>query len=206
MRAGGHIIDIVRPDPDIPDRPLLIEIQTRSFSNMKRKLHGLLAGGWRVQLVHPIALERWIVRIDGDGVIVSRRKSPRRGILADLFYELVYMPDIFAAAPGRITLDIRLTREDQILLDDGRGSWRRKGWSVADRRLLGIVEQVVFAAPGDFARFLPDTLPAAFTAADLSAHGATPLPLTYKLLYSLRAMGLVAEAGKRGRAKLYTRL
>ncbi len=65
----GYVIDILRGG----DR--CIEIQTRSLAKMKPKLTALL-DKYPVRVIHPIAQERHVIRIDADGVIVSRRKSP----------------------------------------------------------------------------------------------------------------------------------
>ena len=72
---AGFVIDLVRGDH-------LIEIQTGSFSALGRKLDHLLDAR-RLLLVHPVAAETWIVKVDADGAPTSRRKSPRRGIVAD---------------------------------------------------------------------------------------------------------------------------
>ncbi|HLB45777.1 MAG TPA: hypothetical protein VJL59_02010, partial [Anaerolineales bacterium] len=80
---------------------------------------------------------------------------------------------------------------------------RRKGWEICDRRLLGVVEQVVFASPSDFRIFLPDSLPQPFTSHDLAAATEQPLYLAQKITYCLRKMGAIESAGKRGGALLY---
>ena len=71
-KVDGFHIDIVRGS-------LLIEIQTSNFSSQRKKLKTLIAKH-RVRLIFPIAKEKWIVRLSGDGVKrLGRRKSPRRG-------------------------------------------------------------------------------------------------------------------------------
>ncbi len=83
--VDGYIIDIVRGD-------LLVEIQTRSFSSLKKKL-AVLTDSHPVRLVHPIAQEKWIVKLAGDWAKpMSRRKSPKRGHVEDIFAELVSFP------------------------------------------------------------------------------------------------------------------
>ena len=78
----GSIIDIVRGE-------LLVEIQTRSFSALKRKLEKLVVSH-PVRLVFPIAAEKWIVRLSDDGAVEQgRRKSPKHGAVTELFRELV---------------------------------------------------------------------------------------------------------------------
>ena len=162
-----------------------------------------------MRLVHPIAQEKWIVRLKRDGVTpVSRRKSPKRGRVEQLFLELVSFPEL--VAHPNFTLEILMTREEEILRPAGwgngrRASWRRKGWEICDRRLLNIVEQVVFASPSDFRIFLPDTLPQPFTSHDLAVATGQPLDLAQKITYCLRKMGTIESVGQHGRARLYTR-
>ena len=62
----------------------VVEIQTGSFSSLKRKLEALLPDR-PVRVVHPVAVEKWITKVAKDGTtFLSRRKSPKRGTLYDL--------------------------------------------------------------------------------------------------------------------------
>ena len=185
----------------------LIEIQTRNFAALKRKLTQLVEF-YPVRLVHPIAQEKWIVRLGRDGVTpLTRRKSPRRGRVDQLFAELVSFPEL--VAHPNFTLEVLMTREEEILRPAGRSngrrvSWRRKGWEICDRRLLGVIDQVVLASPADFLRFLPDALPQPFTSRDLAVATGQSLYVVQKITYCLRKMGTIGSAGKRGGALLYT--
>jgi hypothetical protein len=151
--------------------------------------------------MHPIAQERFVVRVDADGVVVSRRKSPRRGTIYHLFTELVRIPQL--VTHPNFSLEVLLIREEQIWLDDARGSWRRKGWSIHDRRLLDVIESIVLATPADFAALLPATLPEPFTTKELAAAIKQPPALAQKMAYCLREMNVIIISGKRGRALVY---
>src|SRR5689334_18806358 len=70
----GYVIDILRHSDDASTS--CIEIQTRSLANMKTKLQALI-DRYPIQVVYPIAQERYIIRVNTDGVILSRRKSPK---------------------------------------------------------------------------------------------------------------------------------
>lgn len=194
-RVNGYFIDIQR-------ETTLVEIQTRGFSAIRRKLEALLPTH-AILLVHPIAHERWIVRISEDGELISRRKSPRKGTIDLLFRELVSCPALIAHP--NLCLEIVFTREEEIWRDDGRGSWRRKRWSIADRRLLEVVEQRTFQTPDDFGALLPDGLPIPFTTSDLAAARHCTLAQAQKMAFCLRQMGILAIVGKRGKALLYQR-
>jgi hypothetical protein len=67
-----------------------------------------------------------------------RRKSPRRGKLEDLFLELVRIPHLINHP--NLTLEVLLIREEEIRHADGKGSWRRRGVSIIDHRLLEIID------------------------------------------------------------------
>lgn len=192
VRLGRYVIDIIRDD-------LLIEIQTRHLYALRPKLLRLLEEH-PVRLVHPLPAERWIVREDRDGH-VTRRKSPKRATACDIFTELVRVPDL--AAHPNLTLEVLLIREEQHWRDDGQGSWRRGRWSLVDTRLLGVGESAVFGPPVDFLALLPP-LPEPFTNADLARARGWNSHLAGKATYALRAMGLLAQAGKQGRANLFT--
>ncbi len=155
-----------------------------------------------MRLVHPIPREKWIVRLDLKGEVrKSRRKSPKRGGFADVFYELVRIPDLVGSA--NLSLEILLTREEELWRDDGRGSWRRKYWSIADRRLLEVLDRRLLVSPADFQALLPPTLPERFTTRDLAQTMEIRRSLAGKMAYCLRVMGAVEQIGKQGNAYLY---
>jgi hypothetical protein len=189
----GYIIDVVREDT-------LIEIQTRQFSALKTKLVDLL-DTHRVRLVHPIARTRWVVRVNEDGEVVGRRKSPRRGTVDLLFRELIRFPELILHP--NFSIEIVFTQEEEVWHNDGRGSWRRKRWSIADRRLLSVVEQIAFETPDDFRALLPETLPQPFTTADLASARGCTRGLAQKMAFCLRQMHVIEIVGKRGNALLY---
>ncbi len=123
--VDGYLIDVVKPD-------LLIEVQTRNLGALKKKLEDLL-DNHPIRLVHPIAKEKFIVLINPDGKVVSRRRSPKKGKIEDLFYGLVYVAK-WVNHPN-FSFELLLTSEEEQRIDDGLGSWRRKGVSIQDRRL-----------------------------------------------------------------------
>jgi hypothetical protein len=192
--VDGFHIDIVR-------RRLLIEIQTGNFSSQKRKLNTLIEEH-PVRLVFPIAQEKWIVRLASDGTtLLGKRKSPRRGNIYDLFAELVSLPDLIEER--NFSLEVLLIREEEVHRDDGRGSWRRKGWSIFDRCLIEVVDAYLFKNSADFLKLVPQNLPERFTTRDLAEAIAQPHWLAQKMAYCLRHMRLIQGVGKKGNALLY---
>jgi hypothetical protein len=185
----GFVIDLVRGD-------LLIEVQTRGFSSMKQKTTTLLEFGYRIRIVHPIPIVKWIVKVDADGTVLSRRRSPRRGKPTDIFAELVSFPE-FLAHP-LLEVDVLLTVEEEYLSLAPGGSWRRKGWAVVERRLVEVVDTLLLKNPEDLTRLLPDGLPKTFTTADLAVKLGRPRRSAQQMAYCLRKAGVLHVAGRRG--------
>ena len=196
VSVDGFVVDIVRGD-------LLVEVQTGSFSGIKRKL-AVLAARHPVRLVYPVAREKWIVKLAGDGHSqLGRRKSPKRGAVEHVFKELVSFPQLLS--DPNFSLDVLLIQEEESRRYDGKRGWRRRGWVTHERRLLEVVGRRLFETPADMRALLPNALDEPFTTSELAAAIARPRWLAQKMAYCLREMGVIAPVGKRGNAILYTR-
>ena len=195
VRVGTFVADLLRGNQ-------IIEIQTHHFSAIKQKLLRLVEEH-PVQLVYPIALERWIVRVAADRETpVGRRKSPRRGQAVQVFAELVSFPELINHP--NFSLEVLLVREEEVRCPwtRPRRRWRRE-WQVCDRRLLEVVDSVVLTCPSDCLRLLPAGLPRPFTNRQLATLLAQPARLAAQITYCLRRMGALTALGKAGRALFY---
>ncbi len=190
---AGFVIDLVRGDH-------LIEIQTGSFSALGRKLDHLLDAR-RLLLVHPVAAETWIVKVDADGAPTSRRKSPRRGIVADVCAELVAFPSLLSHP--NLEFEVAMVQEEQVRKPSRRR--RRHDWELVERRLLSVVRTERFASPDDLLGLLPDGLPDPFTTADLAAGLKRTRHVAQQVAYCLRESGAVAVEGRGRGGVLYRR-
>jgi hypothetical protein len=194
--VDGSVADIVRGD-------LLIEIQTKNFSAIKRKLEKLLVNH-PVQLVYPIPREKWITKLAEDGKSpVSRRRSPRRGTYEDVFYELVRLPHLLEHP--NISLELLMIEEEEVRRYDGVRGWRRRGWVTEERRLLRVVDRRMLNSPEDMYTFIPDTLAEPFSVNDLATASNINRRLSQKMVYCMRTMGCLAPVGKKVNAILYAR-
>ncbi len=197
--VDGYIADVVRDE-------LLIEVQTRSFASIKAKVTAL-ADRHRVLLVYPIPSCKWIVRLPGNGAPISertRRRSPRRGTALDLFSELVSFPSLVKR--DTFAVEIAFTHEDEMRTYDRRRGWRRKGWVIAERRLLEVVDTLSLSSPRDFAPLIPDALPPRFTTVDVARATGRSRRFGQQMAYCLREMGLIEAVGHHHRAVLYRRI
>jgi hypothetical protein len=194
-QVDGFHIDIIRDN-------LLIEIQTGNFSSQKRKLHTPVER-YALRLVYPIAREKWIVRLGADGVtLLGRRKSPKRGTIFQLFEELVSIPDLIKHP--NFSLEVLLIQEEEIRCEDGTGSWRRKGLSICDRRLIEVLSRHVFKQSSDFSELVPSDLPEPFSTEELGLGIGQPQWLAQKMVYCLRNMGALEIVGKNGNSLMYS--
>lgn len=192
VSVDGFVIDIVRDD-------LLIEIQTSNFSSIKSKLNNL-ARSHRIRLIYPIVQEKWIVRSatrNGKGAI--RRKSPKRGRIEDLFWELVSIPQLLVNP--NFSLEVLMIRGEEVRRYNAGRRVRRR-WLIEGRRLLEVVDQRSFGQSADWLRFLPDGLEL-FTTSDLADRMNTRRELAQKMAYCLREARMIELIGKRGRSNLY---
>lgn len=195
VSVGQYVIDIVRGGQ-------LIEIQTRGFSSMRQKLDSLL-DEHAIHIVHPIAARKWIVRGPHDGKGSSRRKSPKSGTFYDLFAELVSFP--WLIDHPNLSLEIVMTDQEEVRRFDGNKSWRRKGWTVIDRRLLEVTGSFNVERPEDLAALIPAEVPETFTTADLSKAIGRPKRAAQQMAYCLREIGVIDVVGKQGNALQYCR-
>ena len=189
----GFVVDVLLPAE-------IVEIQTRSIGKLKRKL-AKLSQEHNVRLVHPIAASKHIIRIDADGTVLSRRRSPKRGRVEDAFREISSIADLLPNP--NITIEVVLVAVTEFRRDDGQGSWRRKGVRVVGRKLDEIVDRHEFRTAGDYTGLLPDDLPEPFTNRDLSALTGLRYAVVQPITSTLRKMGLITIADKRGRELLY---
>lgn len=189
----GFVVDLVRGE-------LLIEIQTRGFSSMRRKFDHLL-DSHPMWLVHPVAAEKCIVKLDEAGREVSRRRSPKRGITADVCEELVSFPSLLSHP--NFTLEVALVEEEEVHRPDARKGWRRGGFVIEERRLVAVLETIELDAPADLLKLLPDGLPDPFTTADLAAGLGRSRHLAQEVAYCLRVSGAVETTGRDQRGIRY---
>jgi len=180
----------------------LIEVQIGSFGPLKEKVK-YLAKTNTVRIIHPIIVQKHIELYDVKGRLIHRRKSPRKGSTWDLFNALLYAPEL----PRLKNLIIELAVIDitEKRINDGKGSWRRKGISIADHILDAWRHSVVLKSPKNFYQFIPFKKKELFTVRDLGEKAGINVTLARKVLYTLAKMGLVEQAGKQGRALLYRR-
>jgi hypothetical protein len=191
--VGRFVIDLVRADGE------LVEVQTGGFGALGRKLDALL-DEHRVRIVHPVAAERRIVRVDEQGMVLGTRRSPKRATVVAVFDQLVAFPSLLTHP--NLTLEVMLLREDHIRRSRPttvRGRTRDPG----ERRLVEVLDRVALRTPDDLLAAIPALPREPFTSRELAAALECSTLLAQRAVYCLRAVGIVDPAGRRGRAPLH---
>lgn len=194
--CGGYRIDAVRGEE-------LIEIQHGSLAAIRDKVRKLLKKH-HVRLVKPIVANKVLIKLEArGGAEVSRRRSPKRGTVLDLFDELVYFTRVFPHE--RLTLEVVLVDVEERRYP-GHGKRRRRGqrdFQIEDQHLVRVVESHTFASTACLRRLLPRRLPKQFHTGHLAERLKTPRWIAQRIAYCLREMGAVEVVGKQGNSILY---
>lgn len=197
-RVGGKVVDLLRSDGEI------VEVQTGNFGKILRKVLSLAGDGRKVRIVHPLAVETEIRRLDPKTEeLVSRRKSPKRCDIYSAFDELVSAPALIAAR--NVTLELVLARIAEVKVRDGTGSWRRRGDRVVDRELVEVLSSRSFRTRAQWLSLIPRTLDPPWSSTSLGEALGIGTDRARRMLYCYSRAGLIAEAGQDGRRKLYSR-
>jgi hypothetical protein len=196
VKLGNYIVDILRGH-------LIIEVQTKNFSALKDKLQ-VLTEKHQVRLVYPLSEKKWITHVTKDHVVLNTRKSPKKGKLTDLFREFVMIPNMIGEE--NFSLEVLFIDEEEVRCDDGRGSWRRRGVSIKERKLLKVNNRILFQTKDDYIKILPEGLNEVFTNRELAKLAKVSVRTARQITYCLRKGGVVGLAGKNGRELVFQKV
>ena len=196
VRIGPYVADIVGENG-------IMEIQTRGFNQLRKKLTAFLEAA-PVTIVYPIAYTKWLIWVDPEtGEATGKRKSPKRGTVYDAFYELYKIKPLLTHPNLRVHL-ILLDMEEYRHLN-GWSHDRKRGSSRYERIPTALVDEMIVASPREYRKLIPAGLPEQFTSEDYGK--ATGLAVSYAqtALNVLCYVGAVTRVGRKGRLHLYQR-
>jgi hypothetical protein len=178
----------------------IIEVQTSKFSAIYRKARNLSSEA-RLVIVYPVIKTCLIELYDTGQKLLRSRKSPKKGGVWDIFNELIYAPLL----PSLSNLSINLVMVDAVeqRIQDGKGSWRRGGVSIADRRLLAVHETLSLSGLASYRHFIPAELQGDFTVKKFAKTAGIHETAARKAVYVLARLNLIERTGKEGRAWTY---
>jgi len=194
--SGRFRIDVV-----VGER--LIEVQHGSLSAIRDKIQTLVRDH-DVTVVKPIVVRKRLIKLaQKGGRVKTKRLSPKRGRLIDLFDELVYFTRAFPHP--RLTLEVPLVdiEEWRYPGHGRRRRWRRNDHQVEDQKLVAVHETHTLQTAADLIALLPAGLPSPFHTGHLAEAMQIERWIGQRIAYCLRKMGAVAQVGKQGNALLY---
>lgn len=189
---------------DIYDGHEIIEIQTRDFNKLRRKLEAFLSL-YSVTIVYPIHNIKYIRWINPQsGEINPPRKSPKNGSPYMVFPEL-YKIKNFLTNPNLKIRIISLNMEEYRYLD-GWSQDKKKGSTRCDRIPLDIVNDILIENISDYQILIPDKMDDIFTSKDFKKSSKLSLSASQTALNILHYIGAVERIGKKGNSYLYRKL
>jgi len=96
-----------------------------------------------------------------------------------------------------------MIEEEEVRCNDGKGSWRRRGVSIKDRKLLNVNGKTLFKNEKDYLRFLPCDLIKPFTNKELAKLSGVSVNLAQKITYCLRKWGIITTVGMKGKELIF---
>ncbi len=181
----------------------VIEIQTRNFNSMRKKLDKFLEL-YPVTIVYPIIYTKWLYWIDEKtGEVSAGRKSPKRGSFYDAFYELYKIKTYLANPNLHICLTLVNAEEYRVL--NGYGKDRKKGASRYDRIPVSLVDELYIGSREEYSMLLPGSLPDIFSVKDYAKHAHIQIRYAQLAINIFKYIGIIEQSGKRGRSFLYNR-
>ncbi|MDR0910444.1 MAG: hypothetical protein LBM77_11845 [Spirochaetaceae bacterium] len=194
VKLEGYICDAVRKDG------VIIEIQTGSFGPIKTKLE-TLCETHKVRLVHPIIAEKYIELYNKKGELVSQRKSPKKLNAWDIFRVLGYAINLVTLK--NLTIELAMVSAIETRIDDGKGSYHRKGKSIKDKVLCELLSRSEMKYPKDYKRFVPFKKGTTFTVQEFAKKAEISMQRAQRALYVLSRIGITPLHGKKGHKYVY---
>jgi hypothetical protein len=193
---GGYVADIAAESG-------MIEIQTRQFDKLRKKLDCFLAQ-MAVTVVYPVARTKWLIWIDETtGEVTKKRKSPKTGQPYEVFYELYKIKSMLRHENLRICIVLVDLEEYRYL--NGWSKDRKRGSTRYNRIPTDIVGEVIIGSPAEYEKLIPAELESRFTSKDFMKASGLSLSLSQTALNVLHAVGAVIRCGKNGRMYVYER-
>ena len=192
-KIGSYYADIVGENG-------IIEIQTRNFDKLRKKLECFLEVSM-VTVVYPIPQVKWLSWIDENGIVSKRRKSPRTGVPYDAFYELYKIKSFITHNNFRFCIVMLEVEEYRYL--NGWSEDKKKGSTRCDRIPVALLDQIEFENVFAYKKLIPENLEIEFTVKDFEKKAGISHKTAQIALNVLFYLGAVERIGKKGNAYIY---
>ena len=189
---------------DIFDGTTVTEVQTGSFSPLRKKLEVLLPD-YPVTVVHPLVRRKYLNWITPDtGETTPARKSPRIGSFTDGGKQLIYLLPLLSHP--NLTVRLVLIDAEEQRLADGWGNGGKRGSHRAVLLPISVEDTLTLRCPADYAALIPASLPQRFTAAQFGKAAKMQGRNLNGTLKVLLDRGVITRTEKQGNAWIYERM
>lgn len=202
-----YIADVVSADGEI------IEIQTASPGKLLKKIEFFLSQGKKIRVVYPLAVKKIIETQNPETGEISGRKSPSSKTLISVFREITQLTEILTARNFSLEIVEAEITEKRILTGEAVQSKNRrrrfrKNWIKTGKSLNSAGKIFVLHGKSSYKKLLPENLPQFFTSAEFFDGMKAKFPRAKRdecsvMLWVLAKIGVVEQAGKKGRSKIY---
>ena len=200
VRLGDYVADIVGEHG-------VIEIQTKNFKGMRKKLTAFLPL-CPVTIVWPCVENLWIRKVDLEtGETFPRRKSPLHQRPADIFRELYSIRDLLSSENLRLKI-VRIEAEELRSIQTFRTRRHERPLKL-DRMPVSFLGEMDFEHAEELMKLIPlpgeagELFLEPFTVKQLAQISGLSEDQSRLALKCFCAAGIAHEAGKKGKANLF---
>lgn len=187
QKVHNYVADILKNDQ-------IIEIQTRNFNLLRRKLDAFLPDH-KVTIVYPVPHTKWLCWVNEEtGEVSKPRKSPKIGSPAAIFPEL-YRIKSYLNHPN-LSLHIVMIDVEEYRLLNGWSKDKKKGSTRNDGIPVNLAHEIILMNSCDYLQLLPDNLPEQFTTKDYKKAAHVSQNNAWTALNILSYINVIKQIGK----------
>ena len=196
QKVHNYVADILKDDQ-------IIEIQTRNFNTLRRKLDAFLPEH-QVRIVYPVAYNKWLCWVnETTGEVTKPRKSPKVGSPTAIFPELYRIKD-YLKHPN-LSLQIMMLDIEEYRLLNGWSKDKKKGSTRNDGIPINLADEIIIKETSDYVKLIPDNLPTQFTTKDYKKAAHVSQGCAWTALNILSHVNAIKLVGKQGNSHLFER-
>ena len=196
QKVSNYVADIFKDNQ-------IIEIQTRNFNTLRRKLDAFLPEH-DVTIVYPVAHTKWLCWVNEEtGEVSKPRKSPKTGSPVQIFPEL-YRIKNYLTHPN-LHLHIVMLDVEEYRLLNGWSKDKKRGSSRNDGIPVALSDEFIIRETSDYVQLIPDSLPTQFTTKDYKKAAHISQSGAWTALNILAHVQVIKQVGKQGNALVFER-
>ena len=186
---------------DIYNEKGVMEVQTRDFYAMKKKLETFLPE-FPVTIIYPAVRQKWLIWVNPEtGENTPRRKSPKVGTPYAVFNELYSIRSLITHANLRLRIiSVDLDEYRQL---NGWSRDKKHGSTRSERIPVGIGDEILINNKQDYHKLIPEGLPSTFNSTDFAQFGKLNRSTAQNALYVLNAVKAVERIDRNKKGYIY---